>query len=118
MLPLVCLICIFLFTFYNINRKSLIHDIGEQLVILRDYNRITDDLEDKNDEIKGLREDLEKANQLLSRQQNRLVLYSSPIEQRLQKTLEDGSDNDGEDGNRDVGDDASKQENLPETQVR
>ena len=87
-------------------------------MVLRDYNKSKDDLEDKNDEIEGLREDLEKAKELLSRQQNRLVLYSSPISQKLPKTHEDGGDTDGDDGNGDVGDDASQQENLPETQVR
>ncbi len=81
MLPLVCLILyICLFTFYNTSPKSYTQtrgfDIGEQLVVLRDYNQIKDDLEDKNDEMKGLIEDLEKAKELLSRQQNRLVLYS------------------------------------------
>ena len=82
-------------------------------MVLRDYNKIKDDMEYKNDEIKGLREDLEKAKELLSRQQNRFVLYSSPISQNLPKTHEDGDD-----GNGDVADDASQQENLPETQVR
>ncbi len=71
-------------------------------------------MEEKNYEIKSLRVDLEKAKGLLSRQQNRLVLYASPIVQRLQKNLEDG----GDDGNEDVGDDASQQGNLPELQVR
>ena len=75
-------------------------------------------MEDKNDEIQWLREDLENAKELLSRQQNRLVLYSSPISQMLPKTHENGGDVDGDDGNGDVGDDASQQENLPETQVR
>ena len=84
-------------------------------MVLRDYNQIKDNLEDKNDEIKGLKADLEKANELLGRQQNRLVLYSTPISQRLPKTLEDGGDIDGDDGNIDVG---APQENLPETQVR
>ena len=85
-------------------------------MVLRDYNQIKVNLEDKNDEIKGLKEDLEKANELLGRQQNRLVLYSTPISQRLPKTLEDGGDVDGDDGNEDVG--AQQQNNLPETQVR
>ena len=85
-------------------------------MILRDYNQIKDNLEDKNDEIKGLKADLEKANELLGRQQNRLVLYSTPISQRLPKTLEDGGDVDGDDGNEDAG--AQQQNNLPETQVR
>ena len=75
-------------------------------------------MEDKNEEIQGLRADLEKAKGLLSRQQNRLVLYSSPISQKQSKTREDGVDVDGDDRNEDVGDDASQQENLPETQVR
>ena len=48
-------------------------------MVLRDYNQIKDNLEDKNDEIKGLKADLEKANELLGRQQNRLVLYSTPV---------------------------------------
>ena len=84
-------------------------------MVFRDYNQIKDNLEDKNDEIKGLKADLEKANELLCRQQNRLVLYSTPISQRLPKTLEDGGDIDGDDGNIDVG---AQPENLPETQVR
>ncbi len=87
-------------------------------MILRDYNQIKDQLEEKNDEIKNLREDFEKAKELLSRQQSRLVLYSSPILQKLPKTHEDGVDVDGGDGNGDVGYDASQQENLPKTQVR
>ena len=85
-------------------------------MVLRDYNQIKDNLEDKNDEIKGLKADLEKANELLGRQQNRLVLHSTPISQRLPKTLEDGGDVDGDDGNEDVG--VQQQNNLPETQVR
>ena len=84
-------------------------------MVLRDYNQIKDNLEDKNDEIKGLKADLEKATELLGRQQNRLVLYSTPISQRVPKTLEDGGDIDGDDGNIDVG---AHPENLPETQVR
>ena len=87
-------------------------------MLLQDYNKIKDDLEEKNDEIKVLREDLKKGIELLSRQQNRLVLFSSPILQKLPTTREDGGDVDGDDGNGDVGDDASQQENLPETQVR
>ncbi len=60
---------------------------------------------------------MEKAKGLLSRQQNRLVVYSSPILQRLPETHEEGGDVDGDDGNGDVADDASQQENLPGTQV-
>ena len=56
-------------------------------MVLRDYNQIKDNLEDKNDEIKGLKADLEKANELLGRQQNRLVLYSTPISQKLPKLM-------------------------------
>ena len=38
-------------------------------MVFRDYNQIKDNLEDKNDEIKGLKADLEKANELLGRHQ-------------------------------------------------
>ena len=87
-------------------------------MISRDYKQIKDELEEKNDEIKNLREDFENAKRLLSRQQNRRVLYSSPISQKQPKTHEDGVDVDGDDGNEDDGDDALQQDNLPETQVR
>ena len=71
---------------------------------LRDYNQIKDELEEKIDEIKGLKEDLEMAKGLLSLQQNRLVVYSSisNFTIRPPETREE----------------ASQQELLPETQVR
>jgi predicted nucleic acid-binding Zn-ribbon protein len=76
-------------------------------VVSRDYNQIKDELKEKIDEIRGLREDLEKAKGLLSRQQNRLVVYSSPILNRLQETREEGDDDNG-DGAGDDGDDNNK----------
>ena len=48
-------------------------------MVLRDYNQIKDELEEKIDEITILKGDLEIAKGLLSRQQNRLVIHSSPI---------------------------------------
>ena len=72
-------------------------------MVLRDYNQIKDELEEKIDEITILNEDLEIAKGLLiSRQQNRLVIHSSPISLRPPNTREE----------------ASQQEHLPETQVR
>jgi hypothetical protein len=58
-------------------------------------------LEEKNDEITILKNDLEKAKGLLSLQQNRLVIHSSPI------TLRPGE----------IPEEASQQEQLPQTQV-
>lgn len=89
-------------------------------MVSRDYNQIKDELEEKIDEIRGLREDLEKAKGLLSRQQNRLVVYSSPILNRLQETHEEGDDDNGDGAGDDKGDKdaALQQEHLPETQVR
>ena len=84
-------------------------------MVSRDCNQIKDELEEKIDEIRGLREDLEKAKGLLSRQQNRLVVYSSPILNRLQETPEEGGDDDGDGYDKDA---ALQQERLPETQVR
>ncbi len=71
-------------------------------MVLRDYNQIKDELEEKIDEITALKEDLEIAKGLLSRQQNCLVINSSPISLRPPKTREE----------------ASQQEHLPETRVR
>ena len=84
-------------------------------MVSRDYNQIKDEFEEKIDEIRCLREDLEKAKGLLSRQQNRLVVYSSPILNRLQETHEEGGDVNGDGDDTDA---ALQQEHLPETQVR
>ena len=54
-------------------------DIGEQLVVARDYNQLKDELEEKNDEITILKEELGSAKGLISCQANRLVITSSPI---------------------------------------
>ena len=72
-------------------------------------------MEEKIDEIRGFREDLEKAKGLLSRRQNRLVVYSSPILNRLQETHEEGGDDDGDGDDKDA---ALHREHLPKTQVR
>ena len=54
-------------------------DIGEQLIVARDYNKLIDELEEKNDEIRVLKEELKSAKGLISCQENRLVITSSPI---------------------------------------
>jgi hypothetical protein len=58
-------------------------------------------LEEKIDEITILKDELETAKGLLSRQQNRLVIHSSPITLRAPEIREE----------------ASQQEHLPQTQV-
>ena len=60
-------------------------------MVLRDYNQIKDELEEKIDEIAVLKEDLEIAKGLLSRQQNRLVIHSSQISLRPPETREEAS---------------------------
>ncbi len=54
-------------------------DIGEQLVVARDYNKLKDELEEKNDDIQVFKEKLESAKGLISCQATRLVITSSPI---------------------------------------
>ena len=54
-------------------------DIGEQRVVARDYNKLKDESEEKNDEIQVLKEELESAKGLMSCQANRLVITSSSI---------------------------------------
>ena len=53
--------------------------IGEQLVVARDYHKLKDELEEKNDEIHVLKEELESAKRLIHCQANRLEITSSPI---------------------------------------
>jgi hypothetical protein len=65
------------FTYSRTNIMLL--DIGEQLVVARDYNKLKEELEEKNDEIKVLKEELESAKGLIICQANRLVITSSPI---------------------------------------
>jgi cell division septum initiation protein DivIVA len=54
-------------------------DIGHQLVVERDYHKLKDELEEKNDEIQVLKEEMKAAKGLISCQANRLVITSSPI---------------------------------------
>ena len=84
----------------------LLLDIGEQLVVAKDYNKLKDELEEKNDEIQILKEELKSARGMISCQANRLVITSSPIIEK--KT------------NRDIDlkeVDASQDKKLPETEV-
>jgi hypothetical protein len=79
-------------------------DIGEQLVVGRDYHKLKDELEEKNDEIQVLKEELKSAKGLISCQANRLVITSSPIIEKKPTREVDLVD-------------ASQDNKLPETQV-
>ena len=57
----------------------LLLDIGEQLVVARDYNNLKDEMEENNDEIKVLKEELKSVKGLITFHANRLVITSSPI---------------------------------------
>jgi len=41
-------------------------DKGEQLGVARDYNKLKDELEEKNDEIQVLKDEFESSNRLIS----------------------------------------------------
>ena len=64
---------------YCRSTNILLLNIGEQLLVARDYNKLKDELEEKNDEIQVLKEELKAAKGLISCQANRLVITSSPI---------------------------------------
>jgi cell division septum initiation protein DivIVA len=83
-------------------------DIGEQILVARDYNKLKDELEEKNEEIQVLKEELKSAKGLISCQANRLVITSSLIIEK-QPTREVDL--------KPKVVDASQDNKLPETQV-
>ncbi len=58
-------------------------------IFARGYNQLKDDLEEKADEIKLLKQELEFANKLLRYQEKRHVITSSPIITKRSKTREE-----------------------------
>jgi hypothetical protein len=75
------------YTYCRIN--ILVLDIGEQLLGARDYNKLKDELEERNDEIQALKEELNSAKGLISCQANWLVIISSPIIEKQPTREED-----------------------------
>jgi hypothetical protein len=94
--------------FTNSRNNILLFDIGEQLVVARDYHKLKDELVGKNDEIQVLKEELKSAKGLITCQANRLVITSSPIIEKQPTRKADLKP-------KVV--DASQDNKLPETQV-